>query len=294
VRARARNWSRRVDRRVDRIFTQAEPAVVRWAHAGRQAWGRWSKRLLRWGRPVYVRLGRLVRWLGRRLRPLGVLGLRLLSAAERGTRRAIAWSTRASTAAAGVLTPARALACVAIASSACLLASQFVDYRGVEVGQPGYAGLGSIATAPVVGLESPTDAHSYALVPVALAGIVLGLLALTRGRRRVGRIVVALGALALAVVLIVDLPAGLDLSGQASRFAGATAVLTDGFYAQLASAAGMMLSGLLLTFGPTSRAARTRRGVPAINDGKARRGRPRKPSLARTQGGVARERTTGA
>ena len=59
------------------------------------------------------------------------------------------------------------------------------------------------------------------------------------------------------------MPAGLDLSGQASRFAGATAVLTDGFYAQLAAAAGMMLGGLLLLLAPAPRPAKHPIETPA-------------------------------
>ena len=51
------------------------------------------------------------------------------------------------------------------AAAACLLVSQFVDYRGVEVGRPGYAGLPEVAKAPTVGVETPVDAHSYVLVP---------------------------------------------------------------------------------------------------------------------------------
>ena len=49
------------------------------------------------------------------------------------------------------------------------------------------------------------------------------------------------GLLALAVILLVDLPAGLDAGAQTSRFAGASAVLEDGFYAELAAAGGLVL-----------------------------------------------------
>jgi len=231
---------------------------------------------------VYARAGRLARWVGRRLRPIGVFALRLLGALEKRTRGTIAWATRTSTRASAVLTPFRAVASVVVASSLCLLAAQFVDYRGVEVGQPGYAGLGGIAQAPVVGLETPIDAHSFALVPIALLGAGLGLWALLAGRPRLGRIVIGLGAIAVAVVLIVDLPAGLDLSGQANRFSGATAVLVDGFYAQLAAAAGMMLGGALLLFSPAAKKKR------AINN----RRRARKPRLAKPDEGLQRPPAT--
>ena len=64
-----------------------------------------------------------------------------------------------------------------------------------------------------------------------------------------------LGALCVGVVLLVDMPAGLDAGGFAARFSGADAVLAEGFYAQLAAAGGMMLGGLLLAFSPWARKA---------------------------------------
>jgi hypothetical protein len=181
-----------------------------------------------------------------------------------------------------VLTPERGICLAIVAASLCLLAAQFVDYRGVEVGQPGYAGLAGAAEAPQVAMKTPVDAHSYLLVLVAVAGAGLGLVSLRGGRRGAGRIVFALGLLSVAVVLFVDRPAGLDAGAQASRFSGATAVLVEGFYAQLAAAAGMMLSGALLVYAPRGRAAK------AINP---RDRRTRKPRPARTRGGLASERT---
>ncbi len=50
-------------------------------------------------------------------------------------------------------------------------------------------------------------------------------MALRPERRGLGRVVVGLGLLSIAVILLVDLPAGLDDGAQASRFSGATAVL---------------------------------------------------------------------
>ncbi len=261
---------------------------------------RWSRRLLRWGRPLYTGAGRVARWIGRRLRPLGVLSLRLLGFGERRARGLAARSARAATKASGVLTPERGICLTIVASAGFLLAAQFVDYRGIEVGQPGYAGLPEFARAPTEGLQSPVDAHSYALVPVALAVIVLALVVARGGNRRLGRVVFALGLASALVVLLVDRPAGLDLGEQAARFAGAHAVLTDGFYAQLASAAGMMLGGLLLLYAPQKRRVRSKgvgaRKVRATDSDNrpGRKARPRKPSLARTQGGLRRERTDGA
>jgi hypothetical protein len=176
---------------------------------------------------------------------------------------------RAATAASRVVTPARAAAVVLFAVGACLVASQFIDYRGVEIGQPGYAGLPQVAKAPTVEVRTAGEAHAYLLMPIGMAVAVLGLLSLARERRNYGLFVAGLGLVALAVILLVDLPAGLDEGSQSSRFAGATAVLEDGFFAELAAAGGMVLAGLLYYARPcririslSGRAARARRRRP--------------------------------
>jgi hypothetical protein len=265
----AGKWSRRVDRRVDRLFARAEPALMRLRHAVAPAWARWSRRLGRVGGALYARAGRVARWAGRRLRPLGVAGLRTLAFADRRARSAGARAARGATRASGVITPERAICGVIVASAACLLCSQFVDYRAVEVGRPGYAGLPSAASAPTVGAETPVDAHSYLLVAAAVLAGALGVAAARTGRRRLGRVVFLLGLLSVAVVLLVDRPAGLDAGSQASIFSGAVAVLQAGFYAELAAAGGLMLGGTLLAQTP----------------------RARKSSLARTQGDRRSART---
>jgi hypothetical protein len=220
-----------------------------------------------------------------------VAGLRALAFADRRARSAGARAARAATRASGVITPERAICGVIVASAACLLCSQFVDYRAVEVGRPGYAGLPSAASAPTVGAETPVDAHSYLLVAVAALAGALGVAAARTGRRRLGRVVFLLGLLSVAVVLLVDRPAGLDAGSQASIFSGAAAVLQAGFYAELAAAGGLMLGGMLLTAAPRARKSKvSRRDRPRKVDA-SRWYRLRKPSLARTQGGLARERT---
>ena len=113
-----------------------------------------------------------------------------------------------------------------------------------------------------------------------LAGLLAVAVLRNERRRGLGRIVFALGLLSLAVILLVDLPSGLDVGAQASRFSGARAVLYDRFYIQIAAAVGLMLGGILLSI---AHRLPTRRGY-----------RPRKPSLARTQGGRRRARTSSA
>jgi hypothetical protein len=203
------------------------------------------------------------------VRPLLAFFFHAIALGERWVRRACSMLVRAATAASARLTPGRAAAVVIVAAGACLVASQFIDYRAVEIGQPGYANLPDVAQIPTTDERAAGDAHLYLLVPVGVIAIALGLLGLRRDARRLGLLVLALGLLSLAVILLVDLPKGLDEGTQTSRFAGASAVLEDGFYAELAAAGGMVLAGLLYYARPcririnlSGRAARARRRRP--------------------------------
>jgi len=254
--AALRRWSRQVDRLGNRGLERAHPAVARGWHYMALAWA----------------------WVWPRLRPLLAIFFRGLALLDRGVRRVCGLLVRLATAASEVLTPARAAALVLIAAGALLAVSQFIDYRAVEIGQPGYAGLPQVAAVPTAAARTAGDAHAYLLVPIGLAAIVVGFLGLVRERRNLGLLVAALGLVSIAVILLVDLPAGLDEGAQTSRFAGATAVLEDGFFAELAAAGGMVLAGLLYYARPcririslSGRAARARR----------RRPRPRASSRAR-------------
>lgn len=224
--------------------------------------------LVRSARRLRSRGTRMGRALARRLRPLGVIVLRLLGRGERVLRQGSALAIRGATRASAFLPPQRAICAVIVASALCLVVSQFVDFRSVEIGQPGYAGIAA-AAPPTVAAKTPVDVHSYVLIPIALLAAVAGAMAVRPERRGLGRIVVALGLVSIAVILLVDLPAGLDEGAQATRFAGATAVLDDGFYAQLAAAAGLVLGGLLYYARPcririnlSGRAASARRRRP--------------------------------
>lgn len=249
--AALRRRSRQVDRVGNRGLERAHPALLlAWHHSLEAARRSWA-------------------WLWPRLRPLVAFFFGVLGAGERWVRRGCALLVRAGTAASEVITPARAAAVLLIAAGALLAASQFIDYRGVEIGQPGYAGLPDVARAPTVEVRTAGDAHAYLLVPVGIAAMALGVLALRRERKRLGLLVAALGALSLAVILLVDLPHGLDEGSQTSRFAGTSAVLEDGFYAELAAAGGLLLAGLLYYARPcririslSGRAASARRRRP--------------------------------
>lgn len=267
--------TRQVDRALARRIEKARPVLVRWMRRAR------------------VRARRGAKALGKRLRPFAVLVLRAFSRGERLLRRLTAASERTATRASATITPARAIAGVILASALCLIASQFVTYSSVEIGQPGYAGLPS-ATPPTVGGEWAGEAHAYLLVPLALLAALAAVMAMRAERRGLGRIVFVLGLLCIAIILIVDLPAGLDAGAQTSRFAGATAVLQSGFYAELAAAAGLVMGGLLYYARPcripinlSGRAASARRRRRRRRDSSPRKA-ARRPLRPRSDAASAR------
>jgi hypothetical protein len=185
-------------------------------------------------------------------------------------------ATRGATRASAVVTPRRAIGAVIVAAGICLAVSQFLDYRAVEIGQAAYAGLPSVARPPTVEVRTAGDAHAYLLVPLAVVAVVLGAIAAASDRRRLGLSVAALGLIGVATILLVDLPDGLDVGAQASRFSGAEAVLEDGFYAELAAAAGLVVAGLLYYARPCR--------IRINSSGRAasaRRRRPRPPASSR-------------
>src|SRR4051794_7388786 len=172
---RPARWSRGVDRAANRALERVDPALRRSLHRSR------------------LLLGRTARWAGPRLRPVGARVFGTIAAAERWARRGGAGAARGATRVSAVVTPRRAIGGVVVAAGACLVASQFLDYRAVEIGQPGYAGLPSVARPPTVDVRTAGQAHSYLLVPLGTLAALLGALAVGRDRRRIGLLVAALG-----------------------------------------------------------------------------------------------------
>ena len=277
-------------RRIGAVLSEAAKRTRQADRAAARQIERLRPRLARLARRLRTSAVRFVKALGKRLRPVGVLVLRLFSRGERWLRQASAVAVKGATRASAVLTPQRAVCGVIVASALCLVVSQFVDFRSVEIGQPGYAGLAA-AAAPTVAAKAPVDVHSYVLIPIALLAAVAAAMALRPERRGLGRVVVALGLLSIAVIGLIDLPAGLDEGAQATRFSGATAVLENGFYAELAAAAGLVLGGLLYYARPCririnlsgrAASARRRRRRPPVSsrDKGARRPLPRRSGEA--------------
>ena len=145
------------------------------------------------------------------------------------------------------LTPERALVAVIIGAAVCLAVSQFTAYRGVEVGQPQYVDVSSVAPAPQTDRVDAGSAHAYVLLPLALAAVAIAVASLVTRRWRLARLVSVIGLLGIAVSLAIDLPKGLDAGTAGSSFEGANATLTEGFYVQIAASAALVLCGWMLS-----------------------------------------------
>ena len=161
----------------------------------------------------------------------------LVAAFELG-RRALAWAERE-------VLPVHGLIAVALVAALALGASQFVDYRGISVGTPDYAGVDTVAPAPEVDRAEAGSAHGWVLLPVAIlaaATVVVSAL----GRWRLARLLVPLGLAAVLVSLAIDAPKGLDEGAAAISYEGAAASLLEGFWVQLVSGCVLIFCGPLL------------------------------------------------
>jgi hypothetical protein len=169
-------------------------------------------------------------------------------------RRALSWAQIH-------VTPGRAAIAVATAAAVALAASQFVDYRGVSVGTPAYAGVETVAPAPEVGREHTGAAHAWVMLPIAAAALVVIVVA-ARGRWRTARLLIPLGLIVIAVSILVDWPKGLDEGAAATSYEGAKAALLEGFWAQLAAGLVLIVSGPLLAAHLRPRTAEERSARP--------------------------------
>jgi len=230
--------------------------------------------------PFVARVGGAV---GRALRIAAVAVLRVAALVERVLRKSIGFVAAVVAAAVSrlsrFLTPERAVFGVTVAAATCLIVAQFIDYRGVEIDQAAYADVLNIVKPPQRDVRTAGEAHAYLLIPVALLAVGLGAMALRSRRWQLGRLVSAAGLAAVAVILLVDLPKGLDEGDLTIRYNGAKAVLGDGFYAELAAAGALVFCGLLLSLHlrPAKRRARGRR-----RERRRRNQSGKAPSLARS------------
>ena len=254
VRGLASRWTRRLDRAANRGLERLHPPLRRAARGANRA-------------AAATRA-----WVGPRVRPPAAAGFRALAWVDARTRRGCATAIRWAAGASNVVTPRRAVAAAIVGAGVLLAVSQFIDYRSVEIGQPGYAGLPDVAAPPAVDVKTAGQAHAYLLLPLGLLAAALGFACGRRESPRLSLAVAAIGLLSVAVILLVDRPAGLDEGAEAARFAGASAVLDDGFYAELAAAGGLLVAGLLYY----ARPCRIRISLSG-RAASARRRRPRRP-----------------
>jgi hypothetical protein len=264
-------------RRIGKVVGTAPQAVSRWSWKVDRLANRELERAYPALRGAALRASAAASatasWLGPRLRPPAAAFFRALALADAGLRRACSAAARTATAASEVVTPRRAAGGAIVAAGLLLVASQFIDYRSIEIGQRGYAGLSGVAAVPSVDARAAGDAHAYLLVPVGLAAAMLGLAAMRRARPRLGLAVAGLGVLSLLVILLIDRPDGLEVGAQAAQFSGASAELLDGYYAELAAAGALVACGLLYYARPclirissSGRAASARRRRPRPRD----------------------------
>ena len=182
-------------------------------------------------------------------------GRPLLAAIGRAILRLVAWASR-------VVTPVRASVVVALIAVIALAASQFVDYRAVQIGAPQYRHVGSVAPPPAVDAADPRSAHgSWVLIIDAIALGVICLAAATR-RWRYARLLVPLGAAVVVIAIAGDAPQGLETGQAGIAYEGARATLLDGFGAEIAAACVLTLSGVLLSmYAPARGRTKSRRSL---------------------------------
>jgi hypothetical protein len=191
----------------------------------------------------------------------------LLIAAWKALGALVRWAER-------VVTPTRAAAAVLFVAIGVLVVSQFIDYTETRAGVPAYAGVKDIAPAPQVSSDPTHDAHSWVVLALAAAALVILVLSL-RGRWRLARMLVPIGLAVILISVFIDRPAGLDEGAAADLYEGAEASLLAGFWTQLVAGVVITLVAPILSVGLAAG-----RRVPKAR--RARRARVRRPRLKRT------------
>lgn len=135
---------------------------------------------------------------------------------------------------------------LAVVAAGLLLASQFSDYRAIEIGQPGYSAVQDITRAPRSEVKTPIDTHSFLLVAAGIVALVAAALTVRSRKRVLGLVVAAAGGITLAVTIAIDLPAGLDAKTAKLSYSGVNAILLSGFWLELAAGAVLFVSGMAL------------------------------------------------
>ncbi len=157
------------------------------------------------------------------------------------------------------VTPARAVAGLAVAAAILLAVSQFTDYREVRA-----------------------IAHAFLPLAAAVATVVIVALAML-GRWRLARVLVFLGAGVIVISLAIDLPKGLDEGSTAIEFEGAEARLLGAFWVEILCGFVIAICGPLLAraLSPASgRRARPQTARERSRERAARLGAPGVPEAS--------------
>ena len=144
-----------------------------------------------------------------------------------------------------LVTPARGIAVVVLVASITLGASQFTDYRAVQIDSAAYTGLENVAPAPEVGKRSPRSAHGLSVLGIAAAAFFVTVLAIGVNWR-LARLLVVLAVAVILISLLVDAREGLREGLAGTTYEGAKATLLGGFWVQLGSAVTLAVTGPLL------------------------------------------------
>lgn len=246
-------------RRLRQATRKQRPAKAKRQPAGGNVLSRGLRASIVEFRRTFIFLGRSVFGGLDRVKPLGGLiasGLAgLLHAVRRGAAAGAALAGSALRIVGRVLlaldravTARRGLIVIAFAAGGLLIVSQFLDFRAIEVGQPGYADVQEITRAPRLEAQTPLDNHSLLLVAAGALAVVAAAGAALSRRRVTGLVLVLTGALAIAVAMLIDLPAARDTADAELAFVGVNGVLLSGFWLELGAGTVLMVSGIGLVF----------------------------------------------
>jgi hypothetical protein len=125
---------------------------------------------------------------------------------------------------------------VAVAAAVALAAGEFLTFRVIR----------AVTAVPPGGTTTGGAHHGYALAVVAVAVLPMAWGATIGGSRPAAAALTVLGAVALAIVLAVDMPTLDDTGLIGQSYDLAAAHPATGFWVQLAAAAALLMCGALL------------------------------------------------
>ena len=148
-----------------------------------------------------------------------------------------------------------------VAAALALIAAEFLTMREIK----------AVTAVPAGGTTTGGAHHGYALAVIGVASLAMTYGAVRGGSRPAAAALVALGVVALAIVLAIDLPGSNDegLIGRTYDLAEASPAI--GFWVELGGAIALLLGGLLVLRGLV------RRSSTAAEQARAR-GRDRRPA----------------